>query len=136
MSWQPTGNNPPQLNSEVQRKLAATLGKNSIVIPPELAEKLKNDSNLRKKVIANIEKFFKFHTQPIKFKMPGVKEYDTKIFGSVTILNADGEVENCTVTSGGMIMGSDEKTLRQIEYEQKRKLQRKIYLLNKNLFLF
>ena len=147
LSWQPTRNNPSQLNSEVQRKLNATLGKNAVVIPPELEEKLQTDSALRKKVITNIEKILAFHTQPPKFKMPGVKEYGTKIFGSVIILNSEGEVENCTVTSGGTIMGPDEETLRQIELEQKRKLRRKIYnrellaeseknhLLNKNLIL-
>lgn len=127
LSWKPTRNNPSQLNSEVQSKLTAMLGKNSIVIPPELNEKMKTDSALRKKVIANIEKVYKFHTQPVKFTMPGVKEYGTKIFGSVTILNNEGEVENCVVTSGGTIMGPDEETLKQIELEQKRKLRRKIY---------
>ena len=125
LNWKPTRENPPQLNSEVQKKLTATLGKHSIIIPPELEEKLKTDSALRKKVIANIEEIYKFHTQPPPFKMPGVKEYGTKIFGSVTILNAEGDVENCVVTSGGTIMGSDEKTLRQIEIERKRKLERK-----------
>ena len=144
LNWQPTRKNPSQLNSEVQSKLNATLGKNAVIIPPELAEKLQTDSALRKKVIANIEKVFAFHTQPPKFKMPGVKEYGTKIFGSVTILNSEGEVENCVVTGGGTIMGPDEETLRQFEREQKRKLERKIfnrelladaqknYFLNKN----
>ena len=67
------------------------------------------------------------------------------IYGSVMILNAEGDVENCVVTSGGTIMGSDEETLRQIEVERKRKLQRKEfnaelleqaqiqYLLNRDL---
>ena len=144
LNWQPTRKNPSQLNSEVQSKLNATLGKNAVIIPTELAEKLKTNSEMRKKVIANIEKIFEFHTQPPKFKMPGVKEYGTKIYGSVTILNSEGEVENCVVTSGGTIMGPDEETLRQFEREQKRKLERKIfnrelladsqknYFLNKN----
>ena len=148
LTWQPTRNNPSQLNSEVQNKLTATLGKNSIVIPPGLEKKLQTDSKLRQKVLANIKKVFEFHTQPPKIKMPGVKEYGTKIFGSVTILNSEGEVENCVVTSGGTIMGPDEKTLQQFELEQKRKLKRKIYnreliadaqknyLLNKNLIFF
>ena len=125
LNWKPTRANPSQLDSNIQERLTATLGKNAVIIPPELAEKLKTDSALRKKVIANIDEIFKFHTQPPPFKMPGVKEYGTKIFGSVTILNAEGDVENCRITSGGMIMGSDEETLRQIEQERKRKLKRK-----------
>lgn len=125
LNWKPTRSNPSQLDSDVQNKLTATLGKHSIVIPPELEEKLQTDPALRKKVLANIDDIYKFHNQPPAFKMPGVKEYGTKIYGSVTILNAEGDVENCVVTSGGTIMGPDEETLRQIEVERKRKLQRK-----------
>ena len=147
LDWKPTRSNPSQLDSDVQSKLTATLGKHSIIVPPELDEKLKIDPDLRKKVLANVEEIYKFHMQPPSFKMPGVKEYGTKIYGSVTILNADGEVENCVVTSGGTIMGPDEETLRQIEVERKRKLQRKEfnmelleqaqirYLMNRDLIL-
>lgn len=125
LTWKPSRANPSQLNPEVQNKLSATLGKHSIVIPPELEEKLKTDSNLREKVITNVEKLYNFHLQPPTFKMPGVKEYGIKIFGSVTTLNAKGEVENCVVTSGGTIMGPDEETLREIELERIKKLKRK-----------
>lgn len=125
LNWKPTRANPSQLDSDVQKRLTATLGKNAVIIPPELAEKLKTDSALRKKVIANIDEICKFHMQPPLFKMPGVKEYGTKIFGSVTILNAEGDVENCRITSGGTITGPDEETLRQIEQERKRKLKHK-----------
>ena len=125
LNWKPTCSNPSQLDSDVQSKLTATLGKHSIIVPPELDEKLKIDPALRKKVLANVEDIYKFHKQPPALKMPGVKEYGTKIYGSVTILNAEGDVENCVVTSGGTIMGPDEETLRQIEVERRRKLKRK-----------
>ena len=125
LTWKPTRTNPSQLDSDVQSKLTATLGKHSIVIPPELEEKMQNDPTLREKVLANVEDIYKFHTQPVPFNIPGVKEYGTKIFGSVTILNAKGEVENCVVTSGGTITGPDEETLRQIEEERRKKLKRK-----------
>ncbi len=124
-TWQPTRANPSQLNPEVQSKLTATLGKHAIVIPPELENKMATNSALRQKVIGNVDRIYKFHVQPPAFKMPGVKEYGTKLYGSVTILNADGEVENCVVTSGGTLMGPDEETLRQIESERNRKLKRK-----------
>lgn len=107
------------------KQINGNLGKHAVIIPPELEEKLKIDPELRQKVIANIDKIYKFHTQPPNFKMPGVKEYGTKIFGFVTILNADGEVDNCVVTSGGTIMAPDEETLRQIELERAKKLKRK-----------
>lgn len=125
LMWQPSRANPSQLDSDVQAKLSATLGKNAVVIPPELNAKLQSDADLRKKVIGNIDNILKFHTQPPAFKMPGVKEYGTKIYGSVMILNANGDVENCVVTSGGTITAPDEETLRQIEEERLKKLKRK-----------
>ena len=125
LSWQPARANPSQLNSEVQSKLTATLGKHAIVIPPKLEEQMKTDSLLRQKVMRNVDRIYKFHMQPPAFKMPGVKEYGVKLFGSVTILDSDGEVKNCVVTSGGTITGPDEETLRQIELERERKLKRK-----------
>ena len=125
LTWHQTRDNPSQLDSDVQIKLNATLGKHSIVIPPELNDKLTSNYNLRQKVISNLDNVFKFHIQSPVFKIHGVKEYGTKIYGSVTILNANGDVENCVVTSGGMIMGPDEETLSQIELECKKKLQRK-----------
>ena len=147
LNWKPTRSSPSQPDSDVQSKLTATLGKHSMIIPPELDEKLKTDPALRKKVLANVEDIYKFHKQPPAFKMPGVKEYGTKIYGSVTILNAEGDVENCVVTSGGTIMEPDEETLRQIEVEHRRKLKRKEfnselleqaqirYLMNRDLIL-
>ena len=45
LTWKPTRANPSQLDSDVQNKLTATLGKNSAVIPPKLAEKLETDSD-------------------------------------------------------------------------------------------
>ena len=125
LTWKPTRNNPAQTDLDVQSKLTATLGKNAVVIPPELEEKLKTDVQLREKVIGNLEKIFSWHMKPPAFKMPGVKEYGTKIYGSVTILNAQGEVEHCRITSGGTITGPDEETLRQIESERQKKLKRK-----------
>lgn len=125
LTWEPTRTNPSQLDFDVQSTMRTTLGKHSIVIPPELEDKMQTDPTLREKVLANVEDIYKFHTQPITFHLPGVKEYGTKIFGSVTILNAKGEVENCVVTSGGTIMGPDEETLRQIEEERRKKLKRK-----------
>ena len=51
--------------------------------------------------------------------------YGTKTYGSVIVLNAEGEVEHACVTSGGGIIGPDEHTLRQIEREQAKKRARR-----------
>lgn len=124
-SWQPSRENPSQLDSKVQAKTQATLGKNSIIVPPELEEKMRQDPELAKKVAANIDKVYEFHRPMPHLAPPGTKFYGTKMYGSVIILNKDGEVEHSCVTSGGGILGPDEHTLRQIEQEQERKQKRK-----------
>lgn len=124
-SWQPSRGNPSQLDSKVQAKTQATLGKHSIIVPPELEEKMRQDPKLAKKVAANIDRVYEFHRPMPHLALPGTKFYGTKTYGSVIVLNKDGEVEYSCVTSGGGILGPDEHTLRQIEREQERKQKRK-----------
>ena len=57
--------------------------------------------------------------------MPGTKFYGTRTYGSVIVLNEEGEVEHACVTSGGGMIGPDEHTLRQIEREQAKKRERR-----------
>lgn len=123
--WQPSRGNPSQLDSKVQAKTQATLGKHSIIVPPELEMKMSQDPNLARKVAANIDKVYEFHRPVPHIALPGTKFYGNKTYGSVIILNKDGEVEHSCVTSGGGILGPDEHTLRQIEQEQKEKQKRK-----------
>ena len=124
-SWKPSRGNPSQLDARVQATTLATLGKNSIIVPPELDEKMRQDPQLAKKVFTNIEKVYEFHRPMPHMALPGTKLYGTKMYGSVIILNKDGEVEHSCVTSGGAILGPDEHTLRQIEQEQEKKQKRK-----------
>ncbi len=124
-AWQPSRNNPAQLDAKVQAKTQATLGKHSIIVPPELERKMSKDPDLARKVAANIDKVYEFHRPAPQIAPPGTKFYGNKTYGSVIILNEDGEVEHSCVTSGGGILGPDEHTLRQIEQEQKKKQKRK-----------
>ena len=124
-AWQPSRGNPSQLDSKVQAKTQATLGKHSIIVPPKLEEKMSQDPELARKVAANIDKVYEFHRPVPHLALPGTKFYGTKTYGSVIILNKDGEVEHSCVTSGGGILGPDEHTLRQIEQEQAKKQKRK-----------
>lgn len=126
LTWQPTRMNPSQLDADVQRKISATLGQNAIVVPPELDEKMKTDPALRLKVLANIDRIYTFHGPRNYPPLPGTKFYGTRIYGSVIILGKDGEVANCEVSSGGGMIGPDERTLREIEREQKKKAARKM----------
>lgn len=129
LTWKPTRRNPSQLDSDVQAKIQATLGKNAIVVPPELDEKMKTDPALRLKVMANIEKVYTFHApRPYEhMTLPGTKFYGTRTYGSVIILDNDGNVTQSVVSSGGGFIGPDEHTLKQIEEEQARKLKRKAF---------
>ena len=125
VSWRPSRANPSQLDGMVQAKTQATLGKHAIFVPPELDEKMKNDPALARKVANAVERVYSFHRSKPFLPMPGTKFYGTKTYGSVIVLNAEGEVEHACVTSGGGIIGPDEHTLRQIEREQAKKRARR-----------
>lgn len=124
-SWHPSRANPSQLDAQVQAKTQATLGKHAIFVPPELDEKMKNDPALARKVASAVERVYSFHRPQPFLPMPGTKFYGTKTYGSVIVLNAEGEVEHACVTSGGGMIGPDEHTLRQIEQEQEKKRARR-----------
>ena len=124
-TWRPSRANPSQLDAQVQAKTQATLGKHAIFVPPELDEKMKNDPALARKVASAVERVYSFHRPQPFLPMPGTKFYGTKTYGSVIVLNAEGEVEHACVTSGGGMIGPDEHTLRQIEQEQAKKRARR-----------
>ena len=45
------------LDSKVQAKISSTIGKKAIVVPPELEEKMENDTELAGSVMAKVEGF-------------------------------------------------------------------------------
>lgn len=57
LDWKPSGAEPPMLDSKVQAKISSTIGKKAIVVPPELEEKMKNDTELAGSVMAKVEGF-------------------------------------------------------------------------------
>ncbi len=125
LDWAPERANPSQMASEIQAKVNATLGKSAIIVPPALEEKMKSAPALRAKVAANIDKIYAFHAGGPRLTLPGTKFYGTRLYSAVVVLDENGEVANCRVSSGGGIIGPDEKTLRQIEREQNRQAKRK-----------
>lgn len=58
LNWTPTGAEPAMDSSQVQARFNSILGQTSIVVPPELEEKIKNDPSLANKVMANIDYLF------------------------------------------------------------------------------
>lgn len=125
LSWRPSRANPPQLDAEVQAKTHATLGRHAIFVPPELDEKMKHDPALARKAANAVERVYSFHRPQPFLPMPGTKFYGTRTYGSVIVLNEEGEVEHACVTSGGGMIGPDEHALRQIEREQEKKQERR-----------
>ena len=124
-SWRPSRANPSQLDAEVQAKTQATLGRHAIFVPPELDEKMKHDPALARKAANAVERVYSFHRPQPFLPMLGTKFYGTRMYGSVIVLNAEGEVEHACVTSGGGMIGPDEHILRQIEREQAKKRERR-----------
>lgn len=57
LDWKLTGAEPAETSPEVQSRWSSTLGKKLIIVAPELEEKMKNDFELAKKVMANVGNF-------------------------------------------------------------------------------
>jgi hypothetical protein len=49
LNWRSSGKEPTMSDSQVQTRLDSTLGQKSIIVPPELEEKMKNNPELAKK---------------------------------------------------------------------------------------
>lgn len=90
LNWQPSGKEPAMAEPQVQARLDSTLGKKSIVIPPELEEKMKNDPELAKSVMARVENFIATH--PTR---PG------RICSYLISLDENGEIAHFHVVGGG-----------------------------------
>lgn len=116
-------------DTSVQNRLNSVLGQYVINVPPELEEKMKNDSSIAKKIMNNIDELFAWNGHP----MPG------RINGGVICLDENGEVARWNLISGGgritqssseMVEAYYRRREKQEEYEQiaeenalKRKLQ-------------
>lgn len=117
LNWTPTGKEPAATDSGVQSRWNATLGQKSIIVPPELEEKMKNDPELAKKVMANVENFIA--TYSATSVRPG------RICSWLISLDENGEIDKFRVTGGGNISGPTEKELRQFRAEQAAKRKRR-----------
>ena len=57
LNWRPSGAEPAANSPEVQSRWSSTAGQKAIIVPPALEEKMKNDPELAKKVMADVENF-------------------------------------------------------------------------------
>ena len=90
LNWTPSGAEPPAGNSEVQSRWSSTAGKKAVIVPPALDEKMKNDPELAKRVMATVENFIA--TYPA---VPGCSY--------LIELDENGEISKYRVTSPGTI---------------------------------
>lgn len=114
VNWKPNGANPAMDSSEVQSRLHSIAGQKSIVVPPELEEKMKNDPALAKQVMAKVESFIAAN------QVPG------RVCSHLIVLDEDGEIARFRASShGGNITGPTEEEMRQFEAEQAAKKKRR-----------
>ncbi|EOS74827.1 hypothetical protein C819_02876 [Lachnospiraceae bacterium 10-1] len=114
VNWKPNGANPAMDSSGVQSRLHSIAGQKSIVVPPELEEKMKNDPALAKQVMAKVESFIATN------QVPG------RICSHLIVLDENGEIARFRASShGGNITGPTEEEMRQFEAEQAAKRKRR-----------
>lgn len=114
VDWKPNGVNPAMDSSGVQSRLHSIAGQKSIVVPPELEEKMKNDSALASQVMAKVESFIAAN------QVPG------RICSHLIVLDENGEIARFRASShGGNITGPTEEEMRQFEAEQAAKRKRR-----------
>ena len=126
LNWTPSGPEPNMQSPEVQAKINSMAGKMSIVIPPELEEKMKNDPELAQQVMDNIDGFI------AKYYRPEANQ------GFLITFDENGQINNAciacegriTVSSSEFIEARKAREAKHAEYERiaeenaiKRKLQ-------------
>ena len=118
LNWEPAGAMPSATGSQVQSRWNSVSGEKSIIVPTKLEEKMKNDPELAKRVMANVEKFIT--TYSATSVRPG------RVCSWLISLDENGEIEKFRVTgSGGNISGPTEAEQRQFEAEQAAKKKRR-----------
>ena len=68
LDWRPTGPEPSDFDPKVISRRSSVAGQKAIIVPPALEEKMKNDPEFAKKVMANVENFLEdyqtYHAEP------------------------------------------------------------------------
>lgn len=126
LDWNPNGANPAMDSSAVQSRLHSISGQKSIVVSPELEEKMKSDPVLVQQVMAKVESFIAAN------QVPG------RICSHLIVLDENGEIARFRASShGGNFIGPTEAEMRQFEAEQaaKKKQREKYVELNEESVL-
>ena len=114
LDWNSNGANPAMDSSAVQSRLHSISGQKSVVVPPELEEKMKSDPALAQRVMAKVESFI------VANQVPG------RICSHLIVLDENGEITRFRASShGGNFTGPTEAEQRQFEAEQAAKKKRR-----------
>lgn len=115
INWNPSSGNPAMDSAGVQSRLHSISGQKSIVVPPELEEKMKNNPALAQQVMARVESFIAVN------QVPG------RICSHLIVLDENGEIARFRASShGGNFTGPTEEEMRQFEAEQAAKRKRRV----------
>jgi hypothetical protein len=100
LDWRPTGPNPSGLDSEVQARWDNLVGKNAVVIPPALQEKMDKDPEIAKTVLGKIESLMAWE----KSFLPNEDKNIQMSF--IITFDENGEIKDkCVTTPGRGIIG-------------------------------
>lgn len=112
LDWKPNGADKNMADQEVQTRLNSTLGKKSILVPPELEEKMKNNPELAKNVMSKVQGFIETHPVPLG-----------RVSSYLISLDKNGDIAQFRVTSGGGTISEPSKEdLLELINKQKRKV--------------
>ena len=114
LNWKPSGAEPDMQSPAVRTKMNAMLGKIAVVIPPELEEKMKNNTELAQKVMERVDSFL------LTNSTPGENE------GFLMTFDENGEINHAcvvgelkfTVSSSEFVEARRAREAKHAEYER------------------
>ena len=114
LNWKPLGAEPDMQSPAVRAKMNAMLGKIAVVIPPELEEKMKNNTELAQKVMGRVDSFL------LANSTPGENE------GFLMTFDENGEINHAcvvgelkfTVSSSELVEARRAREAKHAEYER------------------
>lgn len=128
--WRPTGPNPPQTRSDLQRNYGSVgSGRMAVLIPDKLQEKMDADPAYAQKIMKKLQDWKEDYdrwdnTVAASYGMNVAEHQALKSY--VFQLDENGDVVNCTVTAPGRITGPSKEEQEQIRAEQAEKRKRRV----------
>lgn len=124
--WRPSGPNPPQTRSDLQRNYSSIgPGRMAVLVPEKLQAKMDADPAYARQIMAKLQEWKEDYdrwdnTVAASYGYDVAAHQAGKSY--VFDLDENGDVRNCTVTgSGGTLTGPTKEEREQFEAEQKRK---------------